>query len=100
MFSCEYCEILKNTYFVKHLRTAASEKRQKSGIFDVGKFWKKWNCRQTVHESKSCQMKIYEGVYSQKWWNIWHKKVEIERRVYSTNESRTPKLSSQIWNEG
>ena len=52
-------------------------------------------------ESKSCQLKIYEGVYNQKWWNIWHtKKVEIERRVYSTNESRTPKLSSQIWNEG
>ena len=25
MFSCEYCEIFKNTYFKKHLRTAASE---------------------------------------------------------------------------
>ena len=24
MFSCEYCEIFKNTYFGKHLRTAAS----------------------------------------------------------------------------
>ena len=24
MFSCEYCEIFKNTYFEKHLRTAAS----------------------------------------------------------------------------
>ena len=24
MFSFEYCEILKNTYFEKHLRTAAS----------------------------------------------------------------------------
>ena len=23
-FSCEYCEILKNTYFEEHLRTAAS----------------------------------------------------------------------------
>ena len=23
MFFCEYCEILKNTYFVEHLRTAA-----------------------------------------------------------------------------
>ena len=26
VFSCEYCEILKNTYFEKHLRTAASGK--------------------------------------------------------------------------
>ena len=25
MFSCEYCKIFKNTYFQKHLRTAASE---------------------------------------------------------------------------
>ena len=25
MFSSEYCEIFKNTYFDKHLRTAASE---------------------------------------------------------------------------
>ena len=24
MFSCEYCEIFKNTYFVEHLRVAAS----------------------------------------------------------------------------
>ena len=24
MFSCEYCEIIRNTYFVQHLRTAAS----------------------------------------------------------------------------
>ena len=24
LFSCEYCEIFKNTYFEKHLRTAAS----------------------------------------------------------------------------
>ena len=25
MFSCEKCEILKNTYFEEHLRTTASE---------------------------------------------------------------------------
>ena len=25
MFSCEYCEISKNTYFEEHLRMAASE---------------------------------------------------------------------------
>ena len=25
MFSCEYCEISKNTYFEEHLRTADSE---------------------------------------------------------------------------
>ena len=25
MFSCEICEIFKNTYFVEHLRTAASD---------------------------------------------------------------------------
>ena len=24
MFSCEYCEIFKNTYFKEHLQTAAS----------------------------------------------------------------------------
>ena len=25
LFSCEICEIFKNTYFVEHLRTAASD---------------------------------------------------------------------------
>ena len=25
MFSCQICEIFKNTYFVEHLRTAASD---------------------------------------------------------------------------
>ena len=25
LFSCEYCEIFKNTYFEEHLRTATSE---------------------------------------------------------------------------
>ena len=27
VFSCEICEIYKNTYFEEHLRTTASEKR-------------------------------------------------------------------------
>ena len=25
LFSCEFCEVLKNIYFAEHLRTAASE---------------------------------------------------------------------------
>ena len=25
VFSCEFCEIFKNTYFIEHLRTTASE---------------------------------------------------------------------------
>ena len=25
MLSCEFCEILKNTYFTEHLRTTASD---------------------------------------------------------------------------
>ena len=28
VFSCEYCEIFKNTYFEEHLRKAASEANQ------------------------------------------------------------------------
>ena len=30
MFSCEYCEIFKNTYFEKHLRTTASVNSRKA----------------------------------------------------------------------
>ena len=29
VFSCEYCEIFKNTYFEKHLQTAGCRKRKK-----------------------------------------------------------------------
>ena len=28
MFSCEFCEIFKNTFFTEHLRTTASEKTE------------------------------------------------------------------------
>ena len=28
MFSCEFCEISKNTFFTEHLRTMASKKLQ------------------------------------------------------------------------
>ena len=33
MFSCEICEIFKNTYFEDHLRTTASEESTISGLF-------------------------------------------------------------------
>ena len=32
MFSREYCEIFKNTYFEKHLRTAAPDPRTLEGL--------------------------------------------------------------------
>ena len=32
MFSREYCEIFKNTYFEKHLRTAAPDPRTLGGL--------------------------------------------------------------------
>ena len=28
VFSCQFCKIFKNTYFVEHLRTAVSENRK------------------------------------------------------------------------
>ena len=28
VFSCEFCDIFKNTFFIEHLRTTASEKRR------------------------------------------------------------------------
>ena len=42
LFSCEYHEIFKNTYFKKHLRTAASACRlqQQSNICLLN--WMKW----------------------------------------------------------
>ena len=33
MFSCEYCESFKNTYFEEHLWTAASEMNSKTFFF-------------------------------------------------------------------
>ena len=37
VFACEYCEIFKNTYFEKHLRTAASENQHLSDKFTEGR---------------------------------------------------------------
>ena len=37
MFSCDFCEIFKNTFFIKHLRTTASETELitfKNGCFE------------------------------------------------------------------
>ena len=35
MFSCEFCEIFKNTFFAQHLRTTGSEKAQESAYTAV-----------------------------------------------------------------
>ena len=39
MFSCEYCEISKNTYFEEHLHTAASEETLGSDCLGLS-FWR------------------------------------------------------------
>ena len=39
VFSCEYCEIFKNTYFEKHLWTAASENQGFSDKFTEGRYF-------------------------------------------------------------
>ena len=41
MFSCEFCEIFKNTYFQEHLRATASEKvgYENIGIYDEWNIW-------------------------------------------------------------
>ena len=39
MFSCEYWEISKNTYFEEHLRTAASEETLGSDCLGLS-FWR------------------------------------------------------------
>ena len=39
VFSCEYCEIFKNTYFEKHLWTAASENQDFSDKFTEGRYF-------------------------------------------------------------
>ena len=38
-FSCKYCEIFKNTYFEKHLWTAASENQDFSDKFTEGRYF-------------------------------------------------------------
>ena len=35
VFSCEYCEILKNTYFEEHIRTAASADGNDIDIYNL-----------------------------------------------------------------
>ena len=39
VFSCEYCEIFKNSYFQKHLWTAASENHNFSDKFTKGRYF-------------------------------------------------------------
>ena len=35
VFSCEFCEISRNTFFTEHLRTTASEHKQKDLEMDI-----------------------------------------------------------------
>ena len=59
MFSCEYCEIFRNTYFEKHLRTVASqffylERVNKgdsfhSAILLLQTPFVNWNCKYQLH---------------------------------------------------
>ena len=41
MFSCEYCEILKNTYFEKYLRTVVSDSETVPWMYSVKKMFLK-----------------------------------------------------------
>ena len=49
MFSCEFCEISKNTFFTEHLWTAASEK----SFIESGK-------KKKIREYKESQLNIYD----------------------------------------
>ena len=72
MFSCEYCEIFKNTYFEEHLGTAASRKicqwpdLDKNGLIKVAPrvektevFRKSWNFANRTYFASCIMRKHY-----------------------------------------
>ena len=56
MFSCEFCEIFKNTIFTEHIRTTASQSTHKTGMT----FWE-------LHENL---MNVLGSPVSTE-WRIW-----------------------------
>ena len=47
VFSCEFCKIFKNTFFIEHLQTTASENNQNWQIEVIKKDWlnRPWSLR-------------------------------------------------------
>ena len=70
VFFCEYCEIFKNTYFEKHLRTTASEDTPTLMLsYEICEIFKNTNFEEHVRKTDSiCFISKY---YNNEWWRVW-----------------------------
>ena len=56
VFSCEYCEIPKNTYFEKHLRTAASQMLTSTPWHHLSTMESGNNCSKFLMQAPKCKL--------------------------------------------
>ena len=61
MFSCEFCEIFKNTFFTEHLRATASGTWDKlsKALFLERKSWERWSIYVCIYKKVVTQTSAY-----------------------------------------
>ena len=91
VFSCEYCEIFKNTYFEKHLWTAASENQDFSDKFTKGRYLKSFNFAMMECFFLSSLFLSWKGTHQVRCYHFFI--VEINNESVNLNR----KLLSSSW---
>ena len=67
VFFCKYCEIFKNTYFEKHLRTTASEDTPTLMLsYEICEIFK--NTYFEEHLRKTASICFTSKYYNNEWW--------------------------------
>ena len=78
VFSCEYCEIFKNTYFEKYLWTAASENQDFSDKFTEERYFLNFIILLIKTFSKLLILLLYDGIFFFSQAYFYRKKVHIK----------------------
>ena len=77
MFSCEYCEIFKKTYFEEHLRINASPLGNRNLIY-------KW-CLLRLPDNITLR-ETFDGIYSGKFLCVREMQFELSVELYVQNQ--------------
>ena len=81
VFFCEYCEIFKNTYFEKHLRTTASEDTPTLMLsYEIWEIFR--NTYFEEHLRKTASNCFTSKYYNNEWWWVWTRR-DLDRAHFN-----------------
>ena len=106
MFSCEYCEIFRNTYFEANLRTAASVVEKVENCWHTQNFWSlpgnsSFSFSDTcifLQEWQSCRVNNYLILPEDEKMFTDGQKVKAREDSYATESLASSETKNSFWN--